>query len=101
MCANTDQQSYKGQCSETHPQLGSIASTRECCTESLVFLFTVVPHAHRKWPALVVDVYKGVVVKYFAAATFHQTIANAGLNSFDHSWIGYNKPSTNANVVRL
>ena|SRR5882762_6612432 len=101
MCADSDRQSYKGQCSEAHGQLRGITSTRPRRTEAAVLLLTVVLHKHRKWSALVIDIFEASILNNFVLATFHQTIADGCLNSFDHFWVCYNKPSIIQKCVKV
>lgn len=98
MCADTDQQSYEGHGSETDPQLGGITSACECRAKVAIFLLTVVHHTHREWPAFVIDVFEAAVFDYFEVATFHQTIADSGLNALDNFWVCYDKPSMKRGV---
>jgi hypothetical protein len=58
-----------------------------------VLLLTVVHHAHWERPAFVIDVFEATVFDHIALATFHQTIADSGLNAIDHFWAIFDEPS--------
>jgi hypothetical protein len=98
MRADSDQQSYKRQCSETDAQLGAITSTRERYAEVGVLILAMVLHAHREWPAFVIDVLDAAILDYFDFATFHQTIADSVLGTFDRLWFDYDEPSMKRGV---